>query len=169
MYILNTEGPDYKQMGSLKRDYPNIPLIALTATANSRVKTDVMTNLSMSDPVVLSQSFNRANLRYYVKPKTKGLMQDIADFIKTNHRGECGIIYCSSKKQCEDTAAKLRSDFKIPAQHYHAVRLDFLSFLRMWSLRHVTTIRQGMDKNDRIRVQENWQAGNVHVICATIA
>ncbi|GAA6009745.1 hypothetical protein JCM11491_001084 [Sporobolomyces phaffii] len=139
--------PDYKQMGSLKRDYPNIPLIALTATANSRVKTDVMTNLSMSDPVVLSQSFNRANLRYYVKPKTKGLMQDIADFIKTNHRGECGIIYCSSKKQCEDTAAKLRSDFKIPAQHYHA----------------------GMDKNDRIRVQENWQAGNVHVICATIA
>ncbi|GAA5875177.1 hypothetical protein JCM16303_005035 [Sporobolomyces ruberrimus] len=139
--------PDYKQMGSLKRDYPNIPLIALTATANSRVKTDVMTNLAMENPVVLTQSFNRANLRYYVKLKNKGFMQDMADFIKTNHRGECGIIYCSSKKQCEDTAAKLRSDFKIPAQHYHA----------------------GMDKNDRIRVQENWQAGKVHVICATIA
>ncbi|GAA5907235.1 RecQ family ATP-dependent DNA helicase [Sporobolomyces salmoneus] len=139
--------PDYKQMGSLKRDFPRIPLIALTATANSRVKTDVMTNLAMENPVVLSQSFNRANLRYYVKDKTKGLIQDIAEFIKTNHRGECGIIYCSSKKQCEDTAAKLRGDFKIPAQHYHA----------------------GMDKNDRIRVQENWQAGKVHVICATIA
>lgn len=115
-------GPDYKQMGSLKRDYPDIPLIALTATANPRVKTDVMTNLAMVRPVVLSQSFNRANLRYYVKDKSKGFLQDIADFIKTNHRGECGIIYCSSKKQCEDTAAKLRSDFKIPAQHYHAVR-----------------------------------------------
>ncbi|GAA5952535.1 hypothetical protein JCM3765_002199 [Sporobolomyces pararoseus] len=139
--------PDYKQMGSLKRDFPDIPLIALTATANPRVKTDVMTNLAMVNPVVLSQSFNRANLRYYVKKKDKGFMQDMADFIKMNHRGECGIIYCSSKKQCEDTAAKLRSDFKIPAQHYHA----------------------GMDKNDRIRVQESWQAGKVHVICATIA
>ncbi|GAA5930476.1 uncharacterized protein JCM15063_004817 [Sporobolomyces koalae] len=139
--------PDYKQMGSLKRDFPDIPLIALTATANSRVKTDVMANLVMKDPLVLTQSFNRANLRYHVKPKCKNFLKDMADFIKTNHRGECGIIYCSSKKQCEDTAAKLRSDFRIPAQHYHA----------------------GMDKNDRIRVQEQWQAGKVHVICATIA
>ncbi|GAA6059906.1 hypothetical protein JCM10212_005289 [Sporobolomyces blumeae] len=139
--------PDYKQMGSLKKDYPDIPLIALTATANQRVKTDVMTNLAMVNPLVLTQSFNRANLRYHVRPKTKRVLGDIADFIRQNHEGECGIVYCSSKKQCEDTADKLRKEHGIKAQHYHA----------------------GMDKDDRIRVQENWQAGKVHVICATIA
>ncbi|GAA5830045.1 hypothetical protein JCM11251_006855 [Rhodosporidiobolus azoricus] len=139
--------PDYKEMGNLKRDYPGIPLIALTATANERVKKDVMTNLGMANPVLLSQSFNRANLEYHVKKKGKNVLSDIADFIRSKHDGESGIIYCSSKKQCEDTASRLRTDYKIQAMHYHA----------------------GMDKNDRIRVQEDWQAGRKHVICATIA
>ncbi|GAA5906284.1 hypothetical protein JCM5296_000304 [Sporobolomyces johnsonii] len=139
--------PDYKQMGTLKRDYPDVPLIALTATANDRVKTDVMTNLAMDRPLVLTQSFNRANLRYHVRKKGKTILADIAEFIKKDHQGECGIIYCSSKKQCEDVADKLRREYSIKSMHYHA----------------------GMDKDDRIRVQENWQAGRVHVICATIA
>ncbi|GAA5871760.1 hypothetical protein JCM8547_008135 [Rhodosporidiobolus lusitaniae] len=139
--------PDYKEMGHLKRDYPGVPLIALTATANSRVKTDVMTNLCMSNPVMLTQSFNRANLRYHVRKKTKNVLADIADFIEQGHREESGIVYCSSKKQCEETAQRLRQQYKIKAMHYHA----------------------GMDKNDRIRVQEQWQAGQIHLICATIA
>jgi superfamily II DNA helicase RecQ len=162
-------GPDYKEMGHLKRDYPGVPLIALTATANSRVKTDVMTNLQMHNPVMLTQSFNRANLRYHVKKKSKNILADIADFIQQSHQGECGIIYCSSKKQCEDTAQRLRSQYKIKAMHYHAVRAvplpsPFFPFLLI-----LTSDEQGMDKNDRIRVQENWQAGSVHLICATIA
>ncbi|TNY22018.1 P-loop containing nucleoside triphosphate hydrolase protein, partial [Rhodotorula diobovata] len=139
--------PDYKEMGSLKRDYPNVPMIALTATANDRVKQDVTTNLAMERPLMLQQSFNRANLRYHVRKKTKHILSDIADFVRTNHAGECGIIYCSSKKQCEDTAERLRREHKVRAMHYHA----------------------GMDKNDRIRVQEQWQSGEIHLICATIA
>ncbi|GAA5911449.1 hypothetical protein JCM6882_005005 [Rhodosporidiobolus microsporus] len=139
--------PDYKEMGNLKRDYPGVPLIALTATANDRVKQDVMTNLSMSSPVMLTQSFNRSNLTYKVKKKTKNVLSDIADMIMSKHRGECGIIYCASKKQCEDTAERLRREFKIKAMHYHA----------------------GMNKDDRLRVQEDWQANRQHVICATIA
>ncbi|GEM12874.1 bloom syndrome protein [Rhodotorula toruloides] len=110
--------PDYKEMGSLKRDYPGIPLIALTATANDRVKQD-----------------------------TRSVLSDIADFIKGEHAGESGIIYCSSKKQCEDTAERLRREHRIKCMHYHA----------------------GMDKDDRLRVQVQWLSGEVHVICATIA
>lgn len=140
-------GPDYKEMGSLKRDYPGVPLIALTATATDRVKQDVMTNLSMNKPLMLTSSFNRKNLRYYVRKKTKTILRDIADFIRTGFDGQCGIIYCSSKKACEDVAERLRREFKVRCMHYHA----------------------GMDKDDRVRVQEDWQTGKVHVIVATIA
>ncbi|GEM11171.1 bloom syndrome protein [Rhodotorula toruloides] len=139
--------PDYKEMGSLKRDYPGIPLIALTATANDRVKQDVMTNLRMDRPLMLTSSFNRANLKYFVRKKTRSVLSDIADFIKGEHAGESGIIYCSSKKQCEDTAERLRREHRIKCMHYHA----------------------GMDKDDRLRVQVQWLSGEVHVICATIA
>lgn len=114
-------GPDYKEMGSLKKDFANVPLIALTATANDRVKQDVMENLRMRSPVVLTASFNRKNLKYEVRPKGKNLLTEIATFIKTGFKGKCGIIYCNSKKACEDVADKLRRDHKIPARHYHAV------------------------------------------------
>jgi ATP-dependent helicase YprA (DUF1998 family) len=134
-------------MGSLKRDYPGIPLIALTATANDRVKQDVMTNLRMDRPLMLTSSFNRANLKYFVRKKTRSVLSDIADFIKGEHAGESGIIYCSSKKQCEDTAERLRREHRIKCMHYHA----------------------GMDKDDRLRVQVQWLSGEIDVICATIA
>lgn len=114
-------GPDYKQMSCLKKDYPGIPLIALTATANSRVKNDVLDNLGMKNALVLTQSFNRPNLKYEVRPKTKKVIEDMARFIREHHNGECGIIYCHSKAKCEETADKLRREYKIEARHYHAV------------------------------------------------
>jgi superfamily II DNA helicase RecQ len=114
-------GPDYKQMGKLKRDYPGIPLIALTATANDRVKSDVLSTLGMTGSLTLTQSFNRPNLKYEVRPKTKKVIEDIASFITQHHRRECGIIYCSSQAKCEETADKLRREYKIEARHYHAV------------------------------------------------
>lgn len=110
-------------MSCLKKDYPGIPLIALTATANDRVKRDVLDNLGMCDSLVLTQSFNRPNLKYEVRPKTKKVVEDIATFIKKNHGGQCGIIYCHSKAKCEETADKLRREHHIQARHYHAVRL----------------------------------------------
>lgn len=107
----------------------------------------MISNLGLKSPVVLTQSFNRTNLHYEVRPKGKGFMEQIATFIKRDHAGECGIIYCLSKKNCEDVAAQLRSKHGVKAMHYHA----------------------GMDKNDRKRVQLDWQSGKLLVICATIA
>ena len=117
-------------MNRLKRDYPGIPLIALTATANDRVKRDILDNLGMRDCLTLTQSFNRPNLKYEVRPKTKKVVEDIATFIRDHHAGECGIIYCNSKAKCEDMADKLRREYKIEARHYHAVRSSFPLALR---------------------------------------
>lgn len=115
-------GPDYKELGCLKEQYPDVPIIALTATANNRVQEDIVATLRMRDPLKLQRSFNRPNLKYEVRSKTKNIIQDIATFIRAGHMQSCGIIYCSSKKQCEDTADKLRTDYRIAAKHYHAVR-----------------------------------------------
>lgn len=115
-------GPDYKDVGPrLRRDFVNIPFIALTATANHQVQQDVMSNLKITGCRVLTQSFNRANLRYEVRPKTKDVLQDLIRIITVDHQGESGIIYCLSKKQCEEVAAHLSTKNRIKAHHYHAV------------------------------------------------
>ncbi|KAK4703284.1 bloom syndrome protein, partial [Phenoliferia sp. Uapishka_3] len=137
--------PDYKEMGSLKKDFKGVPMMALTATASDRVKQDVITNLGMQSALVLTASFNRPNLKYEVRPKTKGFVADIVAFA-AQRKHECGIIYCGSQKTCEETALKLR-EAKVNARHYHA----------------------GMAPNDRIRVQKGWQDDEYPVICATIA
>lgn len=113
-------GPDYKELGQLKKLFPDVPLMALTATANARVKEDIITNLNIPGCLTLSQSFNRANLYYEVRQKKTKTLDDIANFIRNEHRGECGIVYCLSKRSCEETADNLRKKYKISAHHYHA-------------------------------------------------
>ncbi|KAG0149239.1 hypothetical protein CROQUDRAFT_653805 [Cronartium quercuum f. sp. fusiforme G11] len=140
--------PDYKSLGpKLAHSFKDIPILALTATANSRVQKDVLHNLGMRDCIELKQSFNRPNLRYEVRLKTKETMNDLIKLISVDHSGECGIIYCGAKKQCETVAEKLNDTRKIRAHHYHA----------------------GMSPKDRQRIQHEWQNGVLQVICATIA
>lgn len=143
--------PDYKEMGQLKRDYPDVPLMAMTATATSRVRHDVISHLNINKARLkeYQQSFNRPNLHYHVREKkTKAIvLEDIARFINGQHRNECGIIYCLSRRACEDVASDLGRAHGIRAQHYHA----------------------GMSKRDRIRVQEGWQENEFKIIVATIA
>ena len=104
----------------MKIEYPRVPIIALTATANERVKQDVISNLGIRNCVILSQSFNRANLRYEIRPKTKNTLADISSFIQSEYADACGIVYCLSKAQCENTAKALRDNYGIAAMHYHA-------------------------------------------------
>lgn len=166
MLTSKSTGPDYKELGCLKRDYPDVPIIALTATANKRVQEDIVATLRMRGPIKLQRSFNRPNLKYEVRNKSKSILEDIATFIKAGHLKSCGIIYCSSKKQCEDTADKLRRLYKISAKHYHAVSFSPSSgtFCKL-----IKSFSKGMDKNERSRIQKGWQAGEFFVICATIA
>lgn len=143
--------PDYKDMGKLRTQYPDIPFMALTATATPRVIKDIVSNLNLESPRLkrFSQSFNRPNLLYEVRPKKNGekCLEEIAEFIETNHHDQCGIIYCTSRAICEDTASALRHKYRIMAEHYHA----------------------GVGKLDRERIQTNWQANKFKVVVATIA
>ncbi|TQS36143.1 hypothetical protein Golomagni_03413 [Golovinomyces magnicellulatus] len=142
---------EYIALGSLRKDFPMVPIMALTATATQNVKVDVIQNLGMGNPPVFSQSFNRPNLYYEVRPK-KGrklpdLLQEIAQIITNKYRGQTGIIYTLSRKGCEDMAQKLAHDFKIKVHYYHA----------------------GMKPEERSKIQRDWQSGRIQVVVATIA
>ncbi len=139
--------PDYKQLSQLKSDFPRVPIMAMTATATRRVRLDVRNVLNIREATVLEQSFNRPNLLYEVRKKGSNVLLDIANFIKNKHEGECGIIYCSSRRACEETADKLKTKYNISSTYYHA----------------------GLGKNDRMTFQTDWQKGKVQVIVATVA
>ncbi|KAF2025559.1 hypothetical protein EK21DRAFT_76204 [Setomelanomma holmii] len=138
--------PDYKALGDVLGLFPGVPVIALTATATQLVRTDVVANLGIQGCRQFSQSFNRPNLSYQVLPKSKGIINNIAQLIKEKYARKSGIIYCLSRKSCEQVAQKL-SELGIRAYHYHA----------------------GMEPADRSAVQRKWQENEYHVIVATIA
>ncbi|KAI4717915.1 hypothetical protein E4T48_05844 [Aureobasidium sp. EXF-10727] len=140
--------PDYKELGMVLTEYPGVPIMALTATATENVKVDTIGNLGISGCEVFSQSFNRPNLRYHVdtKPKKSALLDTIQGIIEDKHKNKCGIIYCLSRKQCEDVAGELQGR-RIKAHHYHA----------------------GMEPDAKSEVQKKWQRGEIKVIVATIA
>ncbi len=109
--------PEYRQLSVIRRELPDVPIIALTATATPSVRSDIITELSLRDPAVFIGSFNRANLFYRIEEKKTPEIQ-VIDFLD-RHRDESGIIYCFSKKQVEDLAALLRQN-GFDAHPYHA-------------------------------------------------
>lgn len=138
--------PDYKELGQVRRQFPGVPVMALTATATNNVIIDIQHNLDMKNCKIFSQSFNRPNLYYEVRQKEKQPVERIAELINNHYRGQTGIVYTLSRRQTEQISQKL-NDFGICSAHYHA----------------------SMDKNQRIDVQRNWQAGSIKVVVATIA
>ncbi|OSD02762.1 ATP-dependent RNA helicase [Trametes coccinea BRFM310] len=137
----------YVQLNTLRTAYPGVPISALTATASPEVQGDITTRLHLKIHAPWKLSANRPNLDYDVRPKTKNVLSEIADFIKNNHPRETGIIYCSSRDKCEEVAKVLRDKFQLSAKHYHA----------------------GMADQDKAQVQEEWSSGRIRIIVATIA
>jgi len=136
--------PEYRNLHSLRSDFPGVPIIALTATATPRVRQDIVHQLKLSEPAIFVSSFDRPNLRYIVEPKNGYRERLLALLAK--YRGEPAIIYCFSRKDCERLAEVLsRNDFN--AGSYHA----------------------GMASDERSRVQEAFIRDEVPIVCATIA
>ncbi|MDB6041255.1 MAG: recQ 1 [Verrucomicrobiales bacterium] len=136
--------PEYRQIASLRDKFPAIPMMALTATATSRVRDDIINQLHLQNPASYQASFNRPNLTYRVSPKS-GAYEQALKFIESREK-ESGIIYCQSRKSAENVAAKLVAD-GIKAAPYHA----------------------GLESGQRGRAQEAFLRDQVRVICATIA
>ncbi|XP_028795867.1 mediator of RNA polymerase II transcription subunit 34 isoform X1 [Neltuma alba] len=115
--------PDYKNLGILKTQFPNVPLVALTATATHRVQKDLMEMLHIPRCVKFVSTVNRPNLFYMVKEKSsvgKAVIDEIAGFIQESYPNEeSGIVYCFSRKECEQVAMELR-ERGISADYYHA-------------------------------------------------
>jgi ATP-dependent DNA helicase RecQ len=136
--------PEYRQIASLRAHFPDVPLMALTATATGRVREDIVKQLHLRSPACYVASFNRPNLTYRVAAKS-GAYEQILEFVRSRKR-ESGIIYCQARKTTESLAAKLNAD-GIPSAAYHA----------------------GLEHDERTRSQEAFLRDEVRVVCATIA
>lgn len=165
--------PDYMELGFLKARFPEVPTIALTATATKQVELDITNNLRISDCLVFRQSFNRANLRYYVINKSKKSILDVVSFVQTYYPNSPGIIYCTSKKACEEMSYSLNEFFSEEC----ATTGAFDGVLPTETPAHcfrTSGIRTafyhaGLSKKERYRIQEQWNDGTVKIIVATIA
>ena len=137
--------PEYRRIRPIINQIGEAPIISLTATATDKVRTDIKKNLGMSDATEFKSSFNRPNLYYEVRNKTKDVDKDIIKFIK-QHPGKSGIIYCLSRKKVEELAEILRAN-DIKAQAYHA----------------------GLESALRSQTQDDFLMEKTDVIVATIA
>ena len=137
--------PEYRRIRPIINEIGKAPLIALTATATDKVRGDIKKNLGMADATEFKSSFNRPNLYYEVRPKTKNIDKEIIKYIKANP-GKSGIIYCLSRKKVEELAEVLQAN-DINARAYHV----------------------GMDSATRTATQDDFLMEQIDVIVATIA
>ena len=136
--------PEYRELAKLRDHFPDVPVMALTATATERVRSDIIQHLRLREPSRYVASFNRPNLTYRVIPKAQPLQQTL-EFLRARD-GESGIVYCQSRKATESVATRL-CEAGIKARPYHA----------------------GLTAEERTTNQELFLRDEVRVICATIA
>ncbi|GEC73447.1 ATP-dependent DNA helicase RecQ [Flavobacterium flevense] len=137
--------PEYRNLKNIIKQIGEVPVIGLTATATPKVQEDILKNLDMSNATTFKASFNRPNLYYEVRTKTKNVESDIIRFIR-QHKGKSGVIYCLSRKKVEAIAEVLKVN-GISAVPYHA----------------------GLDAKTRAKHQDMFLMEDVEVVVATIA
>ncbi|KAA8580442.1 hypothetical protein FQN60_005977 [Etheostoma spectabile] len=141
--------PDYKLLGILKRQFPKVPLLGLTATATSSVLKDCEKILCVPRPITLSASFNRTNLYYEVRIKhsnSEASISDIASLIKNQYKDQSGIVYVFSQKDAESVSSELQKK-DILAYPYHA----------------------HMEPDVKSRIHRKWTSNKIQVVVATVA
>ncbi|QTF06754.1 ATP-dependent DNA helicase RecQ [Brenneria izadpanahii] len=136
--------PEYRALGQVKRYFPGLPVIALTATADETTRRDIARLLDLQSPLIQVSSFDRPNIRYTLVEKFKPLDQ-LWMFVQ-GQRGKSGIIYCNSRAKVEDISARLQSR-GLSVAAYHA----------------------GLDNERRAQVQEAFQRDDLQVVVATVA
>lgn len=136
--------PEYTQLGGLKSSFPNVPIMALTATADQTTQQDILHHLQFSEPYLYIGSFDRPNIRYTLVEKFKP-MEQLVRFVQ-GQKGKCGIIYCNSRNKVERIAESLQQK-GIAARAYHA----------------------GLETAQREQVQQDFQRDNIQIVVATIA
>jgi ATP-dependent DNA helicase RecQ len=136
--------PEYRQIAQLRKRFPTVPMMALTATATERVRDDIVRQLALRNPGIYVASFNRPNLTYRVAGKTQAYGQ-LLDFCRGRPR-DAGIVYCASRNATEQVAGRLNAD-GVTARPYHA----------------------GLSAEERAANQEAFLRDEVRVVCATIA
>ena len=139
--------PDYLQLKKIRQNFPGVPILAVTATATDKIREDIINQLNMKKTLFFRSSYNRSNLYIEIKQKSKNINSEIANFIKKEYPKSCGLIYCSSRANCENLSNDLKSKFKINCAYYHAQ----------------------MSENEKNTVQEKWKNDDIKIIVATVA
>jgi ATP-dependent DNA helicase RecQ len=136
---------DYTRLGELKLRFPNVPVVALTATADSKTRFDIADQLKMNNPEIFVSSFDRPNIKYVILERSDELKQ-LDEFIKAHHASDTGIVYCLSRDKVERTAKALKK-LGYPAVAYHA----------------------GLSQEVRTKNQERFNQDDRIIVVATIA
>ena len=144
--------PDYGRLGMLRRDFPRVPIMALTATANEKVVNDAIRALGMQNEYRFKSSFNRPNLHYEVRKKDSKSIEKIGEYI-VGRPQDSGVIYCLSRKDCETVSDALQQ--KLNEKGCGHVRVSFY--------------HAELDDQERTRRHHAWSSGKISVLCATIA
>jgi RecQ family ATP-dependent DNA helicase len=141
--------PEYLNLKKLKIEYPRVPILVMTATANLEIRDEIIDFLELENCLIFRSSYNRANIFLEVREKTKfnNPLRDIAEFIQKKYPNGSGIIYCSCRKDCESISNKLRIDYGFTSDYYFST----------------------ISERKKIEVQEKFMTGEIQILVATIA